>query len=592
MKKFLITTMLGIATTAAFGAASLRAPQIGGTATVATPTTNTARAGTLRTQTTKTTSISTPASVTTTQSITTPVSTETTDARLSLLKGIKGVNPGKIKDTTAATNELNSLNDRIEELTAQLDRAEAAQSSVITEANIDAKIDQKLSQIGTSTASTYSKTEINNLLTALERKLPQIDDRGNINMIDPTNGSVIAWSPYQYIRTTQAPVVDMMEYNNSSLPNSEQSLEKIRNWARGRCQKLTQSQNTQNVEPRQILDCGLQQATYQNGSWNILVAVVYKGYAEYQDPGMGVTSGGVVYVKYLESIEYDTEEKFETAACNGRDADNCYVQSFAEGGFGALTYIPAHRATVIYVYNYKGESNTALTLDDNGNLNITDSNGATIAQLLPYNLYSTYKYNDLASTQTYKLIVPHDFKTSSFGGLAQDYTRDWVSDICATERSNPDLVACGFYNADGKNTAMTEFSTISCFKGMHKINSSVTDDMVNVQYTTFEDLNETQIHDHFCGDASSDECSISGYTKTPMGACTEKTFIVKAPQKPSNDGVSIYTCPEGCTLKIQESSIQGGNWILYCWNDNTNKLCDGPFEQQGIVVTPLGPDQQ
>ena len=150
MKKFLITTMLGIATTAAFGAASVRAPQMGGTTTVTTPTaTNTARAGTMRTQTMKTSSVSTPTSVTTTQSIATPVSTETTDARIALLKGIKGFNPGKIKDTTAAQQQdLTEINSRIEDLRAQLDQAEAAQSSIITESNIDAKIDEKFATSG------------------------------------------------------------------------------------------------------------------------------------------------------------------------------------------------------------------------------------------------------------------------------------------------------------------------------------------------------------------------------------------------------------------------------------------------------------
>ena len=159
-KTLLTTTAMAIATTAAFGAASLRAPQIGGTSTVAAPTatTNTARAGTLRTQTMKTSSVSTP-SVTTTQSIATPVSTETTDARIALLKGIKGFNANKIKDTTAAQQELNNINSQIEELQAQLDRAEAAQSTVLTTTNVDDKITAGIE------SKTYTKEEINNLLT-------------------------------------------------------------------------------------------------------------------------------------------------------------------------------------------------------------------------------------------------------------------------------------------------------------------------------------------------------------------------------------------------------------------------------------------
>jgi hypothetical protein len=147
----------------------------------------------------KTSSVSTPTSVTTTQSIATPVSTETTDARIALLKGIKGFNPGKIKDTTAATSELNSLNDRIEELTAQLDRAEAAQSSVITEANIDAKITEKLTALGTSTGikETYSKEEVDALLNDIKKKLPTFNDKGNMTWTDP-NGNLVA-VPYHWI---------------------------------------------------------------------------------------------------------------------------------------------------------------------------------------------------------------------------------------------------------------------------------------------------------------------------------------------------------------------------------------------------------
>ncbi|MBQ1927600.1 MAG: hypothetical protein II179_00870 [Alphaproteobacteria bacterium] len=396
-KTLLITTVLGIATTAAFGAASLRAPQMGGTATVTTPTaTNTARAGTMRTQTMKTSSVSAP-SVTTTQSVATPVSTETTDARIALLKGIKGFNPGKIKDTTAATNELNTIDSRIEELQSKLDQAEAAAdqtaklTDVYTKEQVEAKIDEKLSQLGTSTDTkeTYSKAEVDRLLA---EKLP--------------------------------------------------------------------------------------------------------------------------------------------------------------------------------------------TVDANGNLNFTDSNGITIAQLLPYNLYSTHKYNDLASTQTYKLTAPHDFKTSSFVSLAQDYTRNWVSDICATERSNPDLVACGFYNANGQNTTMTEFNTISCFKGMHGTDASIKDNMVNIQYTTFEDLNETQINSHFCSDAQSDECSISEYARTPMGACAEKTFtLIETIERAMGQGGVVMRCSNpGCFIICTSGATPSGEptTLCDCWRrtENGSAVCD------------------
>ncbi len=349
MKKFLITTVLGIATTAAFGAASLRAPQMGGTATVTTPaaTTNTARAGTMRTQTMKTSSVSTP-SVTTTQSIATPVSTETTDARIALLKGIKGFNPGKIKDTTAATNELNAIDSRIEELQSKLDQAEAAAdqtaklTDVYTKEQVEAKIDEKISAIGTSTGTkeTYSKEEVNELLSEISSKLPQVDERGNIN-------------------------------------------------------------------------------------------------------------------------------------------------------------IPA-------------------------------SNGKSQIQLLPYYLYATHTHATLGHSMTYKLYTPHDFGTTNwYPELAQQFTSNWISDICAPYQSNPDSLSCGFWNASGVGTTMTEFNVARCDKGFYLFYTTNIGGVQTSKYVTYENMTESQIREHFCGTLTSDLCWISNYEIKPsMGNCTPKYFYV------------------------------------------------------------------
>lgn len=220
------------------------------------------------------------------------------------------------------------------------------------------------------------------------------------------------------------------------------------------------------------------------------------------------------------------------------------------------------------VYN-KDEMNELLrsliSTDTNGNISISDSNGATIAQFLPYSLYATHKYNSLANTQTYKLRAPHDFKTSSFGSAAQEYTRNWVADICAPEQSNPDLVACGFGGASGKDTAMTEFNVISCFKGMNRVSSSLKDNMVSAQYTTFEDLNESQINNRFCSGASSDECSISGYTKNTMGACAEKTFTLTESVERAmlqNPYIVAMKCPEGCHMECDTTSNDGSSSVV------------------------------
>ena len=347
-KTLLITTVVGIATTAAFGAASLRAPQIGGTPTSTPTATNTARAGTLRAQTMKTSSVSSPASVTTTQSIATPVSTETTDARLALLKGIKGFNPGKIKDTTAAQQELNAIDSRIEELQSKLDRAENAAdqtaklTDVYTKEQVEAKIDEKISAIGTSTGTkeTYSKEEVNELLSEISSKLPQVDERGNIN-------------------------------------------------------------------------------------------------------------------------------------------------------------IPA-------------------------------SNGKSQIRLLPYYLYATHTHALLGHSMTYKLYTPHDFGTTNwYPNLAQEYTNGWISDICAPYQSEPDFLACGFWNASGVGKTMTEFNVARCTKGFGLFWTNHIGDVESSKYVTYENLSESQVREHFCGTLTSDLCWISNYeTKPSMGNCTPKYFYV------------------------------------------------------------------
>ena len=103
---------------------------------------------------------------------------------IALLKGIKGFNPGKIKDTTTAQQELNNINSQIEELQSKLDRAEAAQNTVLTEANVNDKVTASVIE------KTYTKAEIDNLLSDVVKKLPQLDDKGNMTWTDP-NGNLV-----------------------------------------------------------------------------------------------------------------------------------------------------------------------------------------------------------------------------------------------------------------------------------------------------------------------------------------------------------------------------------------------------------------
>ena len=143
-KIFLTATVAGAIVTNAFGAASLRAPQIGGTATVTTPTatTNTARAGTLRTQTLKSTSVSTP--LVTTTSVATPTQSESVESRMALSKGFKNFNPQQVKDKAAAQQELDNIDARIEELQSKLDAAEANAENSLGVVDVERVITSKI----------------------------------------------------------------------------------------------------------------------------------------------------------------------------------------------------------------------------------------------------------------------------------------------------------------------------------------------------------------------------------------------------------------------------------------------------------------
>lgn len=181
MKQMFLTIMiLCFSTNTAFGAASLRIPKTSNSAQI-TPiqqTGTSTRAGTLRTKSVNSASLTTD----------TPQQPETNGGRLASLKSVKGLNPNKVKDTNTAQQELNAIDSRIEELRSQLDRAEAAQNTVITESNIDEKVTTNIE------SKTYTKEEIDNLLSDIIQKVPQVDDRGtapNDNPIAIPEGAVV-----------------------------------------------------------------------------------------------------------------------------------------------------------------------------------------------------------------------------------------------------------------------------------------------------------------------------------------------------------------------------------------------------------------
>ena len=493
MKKFLITTIVGIATTTAFGAASLRAPQMGGTVTVATPTaTNTARAGTMRTQTMKTSSVSTP-SVTTTQSIATPVSTETTDARIALLKGIKGFNPGKIKDTTTATNELNSLNDRIEELTAQLDRAEAAQSTVLTESNLEAKIEQKLSALGTSTGTkeTYSKEEVNELLSEIINKLPQIDERGNINIPASNGKSQIRLLPYYlYATHTHALLGHSMTYKLYTPHDFG-----IVNW-QPLAPEFTSGWISDICAPYQsepdFLACGYWNASGVGTTMTEFnVARCDKGFYLFYTTNMG----GVQTSKYV-TYENKTESQIREHFCGNLPNDLCWISNFqTQPSMGNCT------PKIFYV-------------------NKSDN-------MPPYYYVTTYQYNGgLQQTNVYNLTQPNPELNGDWWQAGSQYTAEWVSEICS-EAAPENLISCRLGSLLWPSTGLEQFHVVQCFEGFYQTSVQHTAQGAKYNYSTYQDLTEAQIRNHFCGDTSSDLCWISGYhVISNFPSCNEKSFTV------------------------------------------------------------------
>jgi len=327
-KTLLITTIVGIATTAAFGAASLRAPQIGGGATATPTTTTTARAGTMRTQTKKTSMSTSVAAPTVTASVSEPVATETTDARLSFLKGVKGFNPGKVKDTTTTQQELNSIDSRIEELQSKLDAAESAQATVLTESNIDAKITEKLTALGTSidTKETYSKTELNNMI-------PTLNDRGNLTWTDP-NGNLTSMPAYWLTHSYGNSVWWQEEYQTHARPSHPSiplMIERI-------CNKPANSAQ---------VDCCAVVAPMWDNSYNATIfdiRHIYPGYRELGHDIINSPNGTNVLRREFETYENNALSYIRDEICGNNPETSCWA------GINVTYNVCSKTMTTVFVY--------------------------------------------------------------------------------------------------------------------------------------------------------------------------------------------------------------------------------------------------
>ena len=128
---------------------------------------------------------------------------------------------------------------------------------------------------------------------------------------------------------------------------------------------------------------------------------------------------------------------------------------------------------------------------------------------------------------TYKLYTPHDFGIVNWPPLAPEFTSGWISDICAPYQSEPDFLACGYWNASGVGTTMTEFNVARCDKGFYLFYTTNMGGVQTSKYATYENKTESQIREHFCGNLPNDLCWISNFQTQPsMGNCTPKIFYV------------------------------------------------------------------
>lgn len=175
-----------VTSTGAFGAASVRMGSAGVTSGNGTLTS--ARAGSLRTaQSSKTISSTSSASLVNTAS-----PSQNTNARLTFVSPVKGLDINKAKENATTKQELNDLGEQIEKLRTQLDAVENENATKVKLEDVDRKITEKIASDELVKASdVYSKREIDQLINNLKNKLPQIDDKGNMTWTDP-NGNLIS----------------------------------------------------------------------------------------------------------------------------------------------------------------------------------------------------------------------------------------------------------------------------------------------------------------------------------------------------------------------------------------------------------------
>ena len=307
MKKFLLATMLTIATTTAFGAASLRTTKVGSGAT-ATPITapGRARAGTLRSQPTKMIS-STSVTPATQKTVATPAAQTSTNARLSLLKAPGNLSIKDIKDTGAVNQQF---------------------------ANIDSRIDNIEENIGDMvSAQTYTKSEIDEMLRAIT---PTVDSDGYIN-IPVAGGETLRQSPYWLHNSHEygMPIYRTDIYWYSGPFNQET----MNTWVNEICD----SSDSDN----RIACCfrNLHENEYDSGAF--VIKQTFHGYKILSEET--ITQSGRPFLKQqIMTAEVDPLVYLHDTMCGNRPEEDCWV-SWYSSGWDCASEID--KITVAYVYS-------------------------------------------------------------------------------------------------------------------------------------------------------------------------------------------------------------------------------------------------
>ena len=221
-------------------------------------------------------------------------------------------------------------------------------------ADLQDALEKATAQLENMKETFYTKSE-------LDARLPQWDkENDRLSWQDPMAGLVsIKVNSFFTLENIYNAYDDVQLYKyfqySATLPDAPSSLERIRDYARHVCN---------NMSGNGIFSCGLQGVSdYQGAPWNgyvFLIGVADAGYEEYKPSD--VWSGavglngtlGIAMIRYLQSYEYGISKDFEDAACNDRDADECFLTDFevldwAPDALGN----PLYRANVRYVYYRK-----------------------------------------------------------------------------------------------------------------------------------------------------------------------------------------------------------------------------------------------